>query len=130
MYNRYLCLCSFMFFFQHTRPKKITYYFYNHMNHITFLSFFFTNLVGNILALLGSNYMYIVFVSTMLLSFCTNNMYFFLHSIHGQCAIIMFDVTARLTYKNVPTWHRDLCRFLHILSISPHSLHGLYVEKT
>ncbi|CAH9084430.1 unnamed protein product [Cuscuta epithymum] len=22
----------------------------------------------------------------------------------------MFDVTARLTYKNVPTWHRDLCR--------------------
>ncbi|KAI8529494.1 hypothetical protein RHMOL_Rhmol12G0228700 [Rhododendron molle] len=30
--------------------------------------------------------------------------------IHGQCAIIMFDVTARLTYKNVPTWHRDLCR--------------------
>lgn len=32
-------------------------------------------------------------------------------SIHGQCAIIMFDVTARLTYKNVPTWHRDLCRY-------------------
>ncbi|KAL6216950.1 hypothetical protein ACLB2K_010168 [Fragaria x ananassa] len=30
--------------------------------------------------------------------------------IHGQCAIIMLDVTARLTYKNVPTWHRDLCR--------------------
>ncbi|XP_026377802.1 GTP-binding nuclear protein Ran-3-like [Papaver somniferum] len=30
--------------------------------------------------------------------------------IHGQCAIIMFDVTARMTYKNVPTWHRDLCR--------------------
>ncbi|KAL6212122.1 hypothetical protein ACLB2K_017343 [Fragaria x ananassa] len=28
----------------------------------------------------------------------------------GQCAIIMFDLTARLTYKNVPTWHRDLCR--------------------
>jgi GTP-binding nuclear protein Ran len=25
-------------------------------------------------------------------------------------AIIMFDVTSRLTYKNVPTWHRDLCR--------------------
>ena len=24
----------------------------------------------------------------------------------------MFDVTARLTYKNVPTWHRDLCRFV------------------
>ncbi|GFS37447.1 RAN GTPase 3 [Actinidia rufa] len=31
-------------------------------------------------------------------------------SIHGQCAIIMFDVTARLTYKNVTTWHRDLVK--------------------
>ncbi|CAM0910134.1 unnamed protein product [Alopecurus aequalis] len=30
--------------------------------------------------------------------------------IHGHCAIIMFDVTSRLTYKNVPTWHRDICR--------------------
>merc|ERR1711998_217307 len=30
--------------------------------------------------------------------------------IHGQCAIIMFDVTSRLTYKNVPTWYRDLIR--------------------
>ncbi|XP_039165296.1 GTP-binding nuclear protein Ran-3-like [Eucalyptus grandis] len=30
--------------------------------------------------------------------------------IHGQCAVIMFDVTARSTYKSVPTWHRDLCR--------------------
>ncbi|KAJ4765842.1 GTP-binding nuclear protein [Rhynchospora pubera] len=30
--------------------------------------------------------------------------------IYGQCAIIMFDVTARSTYKNVPTWHRDICR--------------------
>ncbi|KAM1013446.1 hypothetical protein ACFX13_044161 [Malus domestica] len=30
--------------------------------------------------------------------------------IHGQYAIIMFDVTARSTYKNVPTWHHDLCR--------------------
>merc|ERR1711971_139189 len=30
--------------------------------------------------------------------------------IHGQCAIIMFDVTSRLTYKSVPTWHRDLVR--------------------
>merc|ERR1711904_674094 len=26
------------------------------------------------------------------------------------CAIIMFDVTSRLTYKNVPTWYRDLVR--------------------
>ncbi|KAI3848711.1 hypothetical protein MKX03_025085 [Papaver bracteatum] len=31
-------------------------------------------------------------------------------NIHGQCAIIMFDVTARLTYNNVPEWHKDLCR--------------------
>eukprot|EP01099_Mayorella_cantabrigiensis_P000008 TRINITY_DN1004_c0_g1_i1.p1 TRINITY_DN1004_c0_g1~~TRINITY_DN1004_c0_g1_i1.p1 ORF type:complete len:218 (-),score=52.72 TRINITY_DN1004_c0_g1_i1:218-871(-) len=30
--------------------------------------------------------------------------------IQGQCAIIMFDVTHRLTYKNVPNWHRDLVR--------------------
>ncbi|KAL3745077.1 hypothetical protein ACJRO7_014223 [Eucalyptus globulus] len=30
--------------------------------------------------------------------------------IPGQCAIIMFDVTARSTYKNVPGWHSDLCR--------------------
>jgi GTP-binding nuclear protein Ran len=30
--------------------------------------------------------------------------------IGGQCAIIMFDVTARMTYKNVPNWHRDLVR--------------------
>ncbi|VVB16062.1 unnamed protein product [Arabis nemorensis] len=30
--------------------------------------------------------------------------------INGQCAIIMFDVTARITYKNVQTWYHDLCR--------------------
>ena len=32
--------------------------------------------------------------------------------IQGQCAIMMFDVTSRITYKNVPNWHRDLasCR--------------------
>ncbi|KAF8406978.1 hypothetical protein HHK36_006099 [Tetracentron sinense] len=41
-------------------------------------------------------------------------------SIHGQCAIIMFDVTARLTYKNVPTWHRDLCRNLTGFHASDH----------
>ena len=28
--------------------------------------------------------------------------------IQGQCAIIMFDVTSRVMYKNVPSWHRDL----------------------
>lgn len=30
--------------------------------------------------------------------------------ITAQCAIIMFDVTSRVTYKNVPNWHRDLVR--------------------
>ncbi|EDV52103.1 GTP-binding nuclear protein Ran-like [Drosophila erecta] len=28
----------------------------------------------------------------------------------GQCAIIMFDVNSRTTYKNVTSWHRDLVR--------------------
>jgi GTP-binding nuclear protein Ran len=28
--------------------------------------------------------------------------------INGQCGIIMFDVTSRITYKNVPNWHRTL----------------------
>ena len=27
--------------------------------------------------------------------------------INGQCGIIMFDVTSRITYKNVPNWHRE-----------------------
>lgn len=31
-------------------------------------------------------------------------------SIQGNAAIIMFDVTSRVTYKNVPNWHRDLVR--------------------
>jgi GTP-binding nuclear protein Ran len=30
--------------------------------------------------------------------------------IQAKCGIIMFDLTARVTYKNVPTWHRDLVR--------------------
>uniref|UniRef100_A0A5S6QB75 GTP-binding nuclear protein n=1 Tax=Trichuris muris TaxID=70415 RepID=A0A5S6QB75_TRIMR len=30
--------------------------------------------------------------------------------IQGQCAIIMFDCTARITYKNIPNWYRDLTR--------------------
>merc|ERR1711924_367222 len=30
--------------------------------------------------------------------------------IQGQCAMGMFDVTSRITYKNVPNWHRDLTR--------------------
>lgn len=31
-------------------------------------------------------------------------------SIGGHCAIVMFDVTARTTYRNVPKWHRDIVR--------------------
>ncbi|KAG9061356.1 GTP-binding nuclear protein gsp1/Ran [Linnemannia hyalina] len=31
-------------------------------------------------------------------------------NINGQCGIIMFDLTSRITYKNVPNWHRDLVR--------------------
>ena len=30
--------------------------------------------------------------------------------IGAQAAIIMFDVTSRITYKNVPTWYRDVAR--------------------
>jgi len=30
--------------------------------------------------------------------------------IGGQGAIIMFDVTSKMTYKNVPNWHRDIAR--------------------
>jgi len=30
--------------------------------------------------------------------------------IQGKCAIIMFDVTSRVTYKSVANWHRDLVR--------------------
>eukprot|EP00658_Telonema_sp_P-2_P077982 TRINITY_DN71_c0_g1_i1.p1 TRINITY_DN71_c0_g1~~TRINITY_DN71_c0_g1_i1.p1 ORF type:complete len:223 (+),score=82.34 TRINITY_DN71_c0_g1_i1:209-877(+) len=30
--------------------------------------------------------------------------------IQGQCAIIMFDVTSRISYKNVGVWFRDLVR--------------------
>ena len=32
------------------------------------------------------------------------------YDIQAQRAIIMFDVTSRVTYKNVPNWHRDLVR--------------------
>ena len=30
--------------------------------------------------------------------------------IDAQCAIIMFDVTSRITYKNVPKWYKDITR--------------------
>ncbi|XP_065313335.1 GTP-binding nuclear protein Ran isoform X2 [Gordionus sp. m RMFG-2023] len=34
--------------------------------------------------------------------------------IQGNCAIVLFDVTSRITYKNVPNWHRDLVRYYDI----------------
>jgi GTP-binding nuclear protein Ran len=37
--------------------------------------------------------------------------------IGGQAAIIMFDVTARVTYKSVPHWHRDLVRVCESIPI-------------
>lgn len=40
--------------------------------------------------------------------------------INGQCGIIMFDVTSRITYKNVPNWHRKY-RHLTPLRNSPPS---------
>ena len=30
--------------------------------------------------------------------------------VNGDCAIIMFDVTSRVSYKNVPNWYRDITR--------------------
>jgi len=37
--------------------------------------------------------------------------------IQGKCAIIMFDVTSRVTYKNVANWHRDLVRVCESIPI-------------
>ena len=42
-------------------------------------------------------------------AFCLS-IFFHCQSSSGQCAILMFDVTSRITYKNVPNWHRDLVR--------------------
>ena len=41
----------------------------------------------------------------------------FIFSIGGNCAIIMFDVTSRITYKNVPKWHKDLTRICENIPI-------------
>jgi GTP-binding nuclear protein Ran len=40
--------------------------------------------------------------------------------INGQCGIIMFDVTSRITYKNVPNWHRKSWALLLIGIASLH----------
>ena len=37
--------------------------------------------------------------------------------IERQCAIIMFDVTSRVTYKNIPNWYRDLTRVCYRIPI-------------
>mmetsp|Transcript_13415 Transcript_13415/g.34150 ORF Transcript_13415/g.34150 Transcript_13415/m.34150 type:complete len:215 (+) Transcript_13415:57-701(+) len=37
--------------------------------------------------------------------------------IQGECAIIMFDVSSRITYKHVPNWHRDLVRVCDVIPI-------------
>lgn len=37
--------------------------------------------------------------------------------IQGACAIIMFDVTSRITYKNVPNWYRDIDRICEKIPI-------------
>ena len=44
--------------------------------------------------------------ATYCLTFIFLNLWLYVCSIQGQCAIIMFDVTSRITYKNVPNWHR------------------------
>ncbi|EYB97955.1 hypothetical protein Y032_0135g1913 [Ancylostoma ceylanicum] len=53
--------------------------------------------------------------------------------IQGQCAIIMFDVTARVTYKNVPNWHRDLvrvCENIPIVLCGNKTQHIIDVKRT
>jgi GTP-binding nuclear protein Ran len=30
--------------------------------------------------------------------------------INANCAILMFDVTSKQTYKNIPSWYRDVYR--------------------
>eukprot|EP01068_Selenidium_serpulae_P010739 Selendium_serpulae@DN5521_c0_g1_i1.p3 len=37
--------------------------------------------------------------------------------IQSDCALIMFDVTSRITYKNVPNWYRDIDRICEKIPI-------------
>jgi len=37
--------------------------------------------------------------------------------IQAKCAVIFFDVTSRVTYKNVTNWHRDLVRVAETIPI-------------
>ena len=53
--------------------------------------------------------------------------------INGRCGIIMFDVTSRITYKNVPNWHRTYLSFLQhfFWSIVPVNMRtDLYYQVT
>ena len=34
-----------------------------------------------------------------------------------QCAIVLFDVTSRVTYDNVPNWHKDIIRMCENIPI-------------
>jgi len=38
--------------------------------------------------------------------------------LEGECAIVMFDVTCRFTYRNVPVWHRDVTRVCQDIPIA------------
>lgn len=38
-------------------------------------------------------------------------------SLKADAAIIMFDLTSRITYKNVPKWHRDLLRIVSTIPV-------------
>src|SRR5690606_5329705 len=59
-------------------------------------------------------HIYRVFVFRLLLTYRFYQSFilylFCLNSINSQCGIIMFDVTSRITYKNVPNWYRDIVR--------------------
>ena len=39
------------------------------------------------------------------------------YTLGAQCGILMFDVSSRLTYKNVTNWHRDLVRTCENITI-------------
>lgn len=44
--------------------------------------------------------------------------------INGQCGIIMFDVTSRITYKNVPNWHRKFTMLMATEASADHARSG------
>jgi GTP-binding nuclear protein Ran len=35
----------------------------------------------------------------------------------SDCCILFFDVTSRMTYKNIPTWHKDVTRVCELIPI-------------